>query len=374
MTDILFNKPVSDNRLMYSKEFLLQYSSIKKRDPSIAEKLKPLSVTPKPKKTPKDKKWTAPNTTDKKNTLKKPVVGSVDDTSPTFQKKKNNNRNKLSNKSNPSFTPPTKENSLTSSFSSPFPTPTKCTSTSSPGNSRLTDTPVSPGTKNDDFITPVNSPLKNISSPVIQSSPVPLETPSTPNSKVQPLTPVSSPSCKAPGSPKSPFRSPPRPISPLDEQRLMQRQKQIDYGYRTVGYLRYRLLVTKEQRRPEHPRTPKKNQGCSKRSWDGQLKKWRRDLHMWDPDSTEAFRAVLDSELVLNIIKTNPELEEIVRIVKEKIDNPDNNREEDLPEFTSSRDQEEREEENEEIYSDTVVSSPRIVSDPRKTVVRTLFF
>jgi len=105
----------------------------------------------------------------------------------------------------------------------------------------------------------------------------------------------------------------------------MQRQKQIDYGYRTVGYLRYRLLVSKEGRRPEHPRTPKKNQGCSKRSWDGQLKKWRRDLHLWDPDSIQAFRAVLDSDLVLNIIKTNPELEEIVRIVKEKMDNPEAN-------------------------------------------------
>eukprot|EP01003_Olkasia_polycarbonata_P003199 NODE_1792_length_490_cov_139.757370_g1714_i0.p3 GENE.NODE_1792_length_490_cov_139.757370_g1714_i0~~NODE_1792_length_490_cov_139.757370_g1714_i0.p3 ORF type:complete len:148 (-),score=45.46 NODE_1792_length_490_cov_139.757370_g1714_i0:47-466(-) len=32
----------------------------------------------------------------------------------------------------------------------------------------------------------------------------------------------------------------------------------------------------------EHPATPKANQKCSKRSWDGQLKKWRRALHKWD--------------------------------------------------------------------------------------------
>jgi hypothetical protein len=31
------------------------------------------------------------------------------------------------------------------------------------------------------------------------------------------------------------------------------------------------------------PRTPDKNQQCSKRSWDGQVRKWRRALHQWDP-------------------------------------------------------------------------------------------
>jgi len=117
-------------------------------------------------------------------------------------------------------------------------------------------------------------------------------------------------------------KSPARPISPLDEQRLAQRQKQIDYGYRTVGYLRYRLLVTKDQRKAEHPRTPKKTQGCSKRSWDGQLKKWRRDLHLWDPTNTDAFQALLNSDLVVSIIAANPELAEIVDIVKEKLENP----------------------------------------------------
>jgi len=120
----------------------------------------------------------------------------------------------------------------------------------------------------------------------------------------------------------SPSKSPARPISPLDELRLAQRQKQIDYGYRTIGYLRYRLLVAKDQRKPEHPRTPKKTQGCSKRSWDGQLKKWRRDLHLWDPDNTDAFKALLNSDLVVSIIAANPELAEIVDIVREKIDNP----------------------------------------------------
>jgi len=137
---------------------------------------------------------------------------------------------------------------------------------------------------------------------------------------------------KSPGgtiySPSKSPRSPARPISPLDEQRLAQRQKQIDYGYRTVGYLRYRLLVAKDQRKPEHPRTPKKTQGCSKRSWDGQLKKWRRDLHLWDPDNVDAFKALLNSDLVVSIIAANPELAEIVDIVREKMDNPTSEHEE----------------------------------------------
>jgi len=135
-------------------------------------------------------------------------------------------------------------------------------------------------------------------------------------------TPFKSPMSPGSSSKYSPNKSPARPISPLDEARLAQRQKQIDYGYRTVGYLRYRLLVTKDQRKAEHPRTPKKTQGCSKRSWDGQLKKWRRDLHLWDPVNTDAFKALLNSDLVVSIIAANPELAEIVDIVREKLDNP----------------------------------------------------
>jgi len=126
--------------------------------------------------------------------------------------------------------------------------------------------------------------------------------------------------------PRSGYSSPSkrvvRPISPLDSVRLNQRQKQIDYGYKTVGYLRYRLFVAKDQRKPEHPRTPKKSQACSKRSWDGQLKKWRRDLHLWDPTNMDAFKSLLSSELVENIVLQNPDLAEIVRSVREKLNNP----------------------------------------------------
>jgi len=51
-------------------------------------------------------------------------------------------------------------------------------------------------------------------------------------------------------------------------------------------------------------------------------KKWRRDLHLWDPDNNDAFKALLNSDLFVSIIAANPELAEIVDIVREKMDNP----------------------------------------------------
>ncbi|GJQ10635.1 hypothetical protein GpartN1_g2426.t1 [Galdieria partita] len=72
-----------------------------------------------------------------------------------------------------------------------------------------------------------------------------------------------------------------------DERRLRQRQKQIDNGKNTIGYQRYCSLVPKEERRLEHPFTPLKYQKCSKRSWDGQIRRWRRMLHQYDPPTQE---------------------------------------------------------------------------------------
>ena len=58
-------------------------------------------------------------------------------------------------------------------------------------------------------------------------------------------------------------------------------------GYATAAYKLYvqcvRLEQRDEQRREDgHPVTPCKEQKCSKRSFDGQVRKWRRQLHEWD--------------------------------------------------------------------------------------------
>jgi hypothetical protein len=75
-------------------------------------------------------------------------------------------------------------------------------------------------------------------------------------------------------------------LKETDPHRLSQRQKQIDFGKNTVGYQTYIQLVPKNQRKRGDPKTPNKYQVCSKRSWDGQVRKWRRMLHKYDPPGT----------------------------------------------------------------------------------------
>lgn len=64
-----------------------------------------------------------------------------------------------------------------------------------------------------------------------------------------------------------------------DSHRIAQRQKQIDYGKNTLAYDTFVEAVPRENRTREHPATPPPRQRCSKRSFDGQVKKWRRMLH-----------------------------------------------------------------------------------------------
>ncbi|EIE19396.1 hypothetical protein COCSUDRAFT_44731 [Coccomyxa subellipsoidea C-169] len=75
-----------------------------------------------------------------------------------------------------------------------------------------------------------------------------------------------------------------------DPHRLEQRLRQITYGKNTLGYASYTKAVPKDKRKRAkkgeentHPVTPDIHQMCSKRAFDGQVRKWRRQLHFWDP-------------------------------------------------------------------------------------------
>jgi len=71
-------------------------------------------------------------------------------------------------------------------------------------------------------------------------------------------------------------------LQEISPKRLESRQKQIDIGKNTPGYKNYIHSVKKEKRKYYDPHTPDKYQICSKRSWDGQIRVWRRLLHLYD--------------------------------------------------------------------------------------------
>jgi len=106
-----------------------------------------------------------------------------------------------------------------------------------------------------------------------------------------------------------------------DQHRLLQRQKQIDIGKNTNSYRKYRAAVPKDKREPgnpKHPSTPRKVIACSKRSFDGQIKKWKTLLHThWEPvgdEDTIKVKNVADNvQELLNLTKEEEELEKLLQ-------------------------------------------------------------
>jgi hypothetical protein len=93
----------------------------------------------------------------------------------------------------------------------------------------------------------------------------------------------------------------------LDPHRLAQRQKQIMYGENTKGFSNFLKALNRDPSLLKGclPIKPSIVQKCSKRSWDGQVRKWRRALHMYDyvdfGESEEQSREVRDALIEQNV-------------------------------------------------------------------------
>lgn len=90
-----------------------------------------------------------------------------------------------------------------------------------------------------------------------------------------------------------------------DAECLRKRQKQINFGKVTPEYQRYIAAVDKHKREVYHPRTPNKFRRCSRRKFDGLVKKWRKALHVWDenPEALKDFKLVFIIRLVRDEIR-----------------------------------------------------------------------
>lgn len=66
----------------------------------------------------------------------------------------------------------------------------------------------------------------------------------------------------------------------LDEaERLAAREKQIQLGKESDAYKRYIAAVPLASRTKKHPVSPDAKKTCSKRSWDGQVSKWKKSVY-----------------------------------------------------------------------------------------------
>jgi len=100
----------------------------------------------------------------------------------------------------------------------------------------------------------------------------------------------------------------------IDPHRLEQRQKQIDFGLATTGYGNYVAWLKAKLNVKPIP-IPNIYTKCSKRSWDGQIRNWRRLLHLWDsvepPTPEKAEKSGEGSEILNSSSSTSSDTDDV---------------------------------------------------------------
>jgi len=92
-------------------------------------------------------------------------------------------------------------------------------------------------------------------------------------------------------------------VEEKDDKLLARKEKDVQYGKSTEAYQLYIDIVPKAKRTGDlilHPKTPDKLRKCSRRSWDTQIKLWKRRIFSWvlsegDPENNEVSSALPDS-------------------------------------------------------------------------------
>ncbi|KAK8800830.1 hypothetical protein WA538_004109, partial [Blastocystis sp. DL] len=91
----------------------------------------------------------------------------------------------------------------------------------------------------------------------------------------------------------------------LTEEQIQHRVTQVQYGKNTEGYKRWQMLSSFDPVLAETVVAPDPFDPVSKRRFDGRVKKWRRDLHKFDPQTDEQKQEVEDWTLQQNVFLTN---------------------------------------------------------------------
>lgn len=109
-----------------------------------------------------------------------------------------------------------------------------------------------------------------------------------------------------------------------DQKVLEKRSREIERAKEKPVYARYLAEVPRSERTRDHPKTPNKFINYSRRSWDSQVRRWKRSLYIWGGEEpTTSCNTSLcdsfDSELDNSISAEEPDENNLIKLEQEDI-------------------------------------------------------